>query len=130
MPTLSIFFGIVIYIYWSDHNPPHIHARYSGEEADCSADVMPPLLPSAAPWRVTSCEVIGDHRLHVRFRDGLEGDIQFSETAFHGVFAHLVDPARLAEAEVVLAAVTWPGALDIAPDRIHADIKREGVCVL
>lgn len=33
MPTLSIFFGIVIYIYWSDHNPPHIHARYSGEEA-------------------------------------------------------------------------------------------------
>ena len=33
MPTLSIFFGIVVYIYWSDHNPPHIHARYSGEEA-------------------------------------------------------------------------------------------------
>ena len=33
MPTLSIFFGIVIYIYWSDHNPPHIHARYAGEEA-------------------------------------------------------------------------------------------------
>ena len=32
MPTLSIFFGIVIYIYWSDHNPPHIHARYAGEE--------------------------------------------------------------------------------------------------
>ncbi len=32
MPTLSIFFGIVIYVYWSDHNPPHIHARYAGEE--------------------------------------------------------------------------------------------------
>ena len=33
MPTLSIFFGIVIYIYWTDHPPPHIHARYAGEEA-------------------------------------------------------------------------------------------------
>ena len=33
MPTLSIFFGIVIYVYWTDHNPPHIHARYSGDEA-------------------------------------------------------------------------------------------------
>ena len=32
MPTLSIFFGVVIYIYWSDHNPPHIHARYAGDE--------------------------------------------------------------------------------------------------
>lgn len=32
MPVLSIFFGIVIYIYWSDHNPPHIHVRYAGDE--------------------------------------------------------------------------------------------------
>ena len=91
---------------------------------------MPPLQASSRPWRVTSCEVIGDHRLHVRFRDGLEGDVQFTPTAFYGVFAHLVDPARFAEAKVVLGAVSWPGELDIAPDRIHADIKRAGVSVL
>ena len=91
---------------------------------------MPPLQPSARPWRVVSCEVIGDHRLHVRFRDGLEGDVQFTPDAFHGVFAHLVDPARFAEVDVVLGAVTWPGELDIAPDRIHADIKQTGVSIL
>ncbi len=33
MPTISIFFGIVIQIYWNDHAPPHIHAYYQGREA-------------------------------------------------------------------------------------------------
>jgi hypothetical protein len=33
MPTLSIFYGIVIQIYWSDHPPPHVHARYAEHEA-------------------------------------------------------------------------------------------------
>ncbi|WP_375403130.1 DUF4160 domain-containing protein [uncultured Sphingomonas sp.] len=33
MPTLSIFYGIVIQIYWSDHPPPHFHARYAEYEA-------------------------------------------------------------------------------------------------
>lgn len=33
MPRLSEFYGIVIYMYWGDHNPPHFHAIYGGEEA-------------------------------------------------------------------------------------------------
>ncbi len=82
------------------------------------------------PWRVTACQVIGDHELRVRFRDGLVGEVRFTSSAFHGVFAHLRDPARFAEAEVVLGAVSWPGELDLAPDRLHADIKRDGICVL
>lgn len=32
MPRISIFFGIVIYIYYDDHNPPHFHASYEGLE--------------------------------------------------------------------------------------------------
>lgn len=32
MPILSRFFGIVIYIYWRDHAPPHFHAKYQGQE--------------------------------------------------------------------------------------------------
>lgn len=32
MPILSRFFGIVIYMYWRDHAPPHFHAKYGGEE--------------------------------------------------------------------------------------------------
>ena len=29
MPRISEFYGIAISIYWSDHPPPHFHARYA-----------------------------------------------------------------------------------------------------
>ncbi len=33
MPTISIFFGIIVQMYWRDHAPPHIHVFYQGTEA-------------------------------------------------------------------------------------------------
>ena len=33
MPRISIFFGIVIYMYYDEHAPPHFHAMYEGSEA-------------------------------------------------------------------------------------------------
>ena len=33
MPTISRFYGVVIRMYWSDHPPPHFHARYGAERA-------------------------------------------------------------------------------------------------
>ena len=33
VPRISQFYGIVIEMYFSDHPPPHFHARYSGDEA-------------------------------------------------------------------------------------------------
>jgi Domain of unknown function (DUF4160) len=33
MPRLSYFYGIAIYMYYGDHFPPHIHARYAESEA-------------------------------------------------------------------------------------------------
>lgn len=38
MPRLSEFYGIVIYMYWSDHDPPHFHAIYAGDEAQVRID--------------------------------------------------------------------------------------------
>lgn len=29
MPRISLFLGISIYMYWSDHAPPHFHAIYN-----------------------------------------------------------------------------------------------------
>ncbi len=28
MPTISIFYGIIIQMFWNEHAPPHFHARY------------------------------------------------------------------------------------------------------
>lgn len=33
MPTLCVFYGILIRMYWKDRNPPHFHALYGTEEA-------------------------------------------------------------------------------------------------
>ena len=32
MPEISRFLGIVIYIYYDEHNPPHFHAEYGDHE--------------------------------------------------------------------------------------------------
>ena len=33
MPEISRFFGIVLQMYYADHDPPHFHARYAGQKA-------------------------------------------------------------------------------------------------
>ncbi len=33
MPEISRFYGIVILMYYDDHNPPHFHARYGEDQA-------------------------------------------------------------------------------------------------
>jgi hypothetical protein len=32
MPTISVFFGVVIQMFWRDHGPPHFHAIYAEHE--------------------------------------------------------------------------------------------------
>jgi hypothetical protein len=34
MPVISRFFGVVVFMYWRDHAPPHFHARYGDEEIE------------------------------------------------------------------------------------------------
>ena len=52
MPTISLFYGIVIYLYAFDnrkHNMPHVHAEYSGEIAVFSietGDILEGTIPT------------------------------------------------------------------------------------
>ncbi|MBC7587611.1 MAG: DUF4160 domain-containing protein [Chitinophagaceae bacterium] len=32
MPRIASFYGIVIWMYWRDHQPPHFHAKYQEHE--------------------------------------------------------------------------------------------------
>ena len=40
MPRVSTFFGIVIYMYYNDHLPPHFHAEYGEHEAIYEIDTL------------------------------------------------------------------------------------------
>jgi hypothetical protein len=51
MPTIAYFYGIAIRMYAEDHNPPHFHALYAGNEAHVSiatGDVLKGRLPRTA----------------------------------------------------------------------------------
>jgi hypothetical protein len=38
VPTISVFYGIVIAMYYNDHDPPHFHARYGEHRARIAID--------------------------------------------------------------------------------------------
>lgn len=49
MPTISMFRGIKVFMNWRDHQPPHFHAVYGGEEVIVSIrelEVMEGSMPS------------------------------------------------------------------------------------
>ena len=51
MPEISRFFGIIITMYYDEHNPPHFHARYGSDKAAleiASLRVLEGKLPSRA----------------------------------------------------------------------------------
>lgn len=38
MPIVSMFFGIIIRMFYDDHGVPHFHAEYQGEQASFDLD--------------------------------------------------------------------------------------------
>ncbi len=38
MPIISAFFGIIIRMFYREHEPPHFHAEYQGQSAKFSLD--------------------------------------------------------------------------------------------
>lgn len=51
MPEISRFFGIIIYMYYREHNPPHFHAVYAEHEALISIDSLT-IISGSLPPRV------------------------------------------------------------------------------
>jgi len=49
MPRISTFFGIVITMYWDDHNVPDFHAGYQGHKASIGIDPLAVLAGSLPP---------------------------------------------------------------------------------
>ena len=51
MPEICRFFGIVIAIFYNEHNPPHFHARYNDQKASIKIDdltILEGMLPPRA----------------------------------------------------------------------------------
>ena len=40
MPEICRFFGIVIAVFYDDHDPPHFHARYAGKKVSIEIQTL------------------------------------------------------------------------------------------
>jgi hypothetical protein len=49
MPEISRFFGIVVQMYYADHEPPHFHVRYSGQRALIAIETLSLLAGRLSP---------------------------------------------------------------------------------
>jgi hypothetical protein len=56
MPEISRFLGIVIYMYFNEHNPPHFHAEYNEHKASIAIQSLG-LIEGKLPAKVMSLVV-------------------------------------------------------------------------
>ena len=69
-----------------------------------------------------------DHlHLNVKFRDGLKGKVIFKESHLSGVFEALKNPTLFSRVNCEHGFVEWPGDIDLAPDAMYEEVKKNGV---
>lgn len=63
MPTISMFYGIVVQMFWADHAPPHFHVLYAEYEAQINIQTLE-IIKGDLPKRALALvlEWASDHR--------------------------------------------------------------------
>lgn len=86
-------------------------------------------LSCRTPWKVTKVQAMQNYRLQVEFADGTQGlvDMQRFLSRECGVFKALRESSVFMQAYIDHGAVTWPGELDLAPDRMHEELQNTDV---
>jgi len=77
---------------------------------------------------ITTVRVLADHRLHLRFEDGIEGEIDVAKLIdFRGVFAPLQNRAYFAQVRVnpETGTIEWPNEADLDPDVLYAVVANQ-----
>ena len=76
-----------------------------------SAPTIPPIVCNQ-PDDLSEVKVLDAFRLHVRFHDGIEGEVDLS--------------ARVRSPNAGVFAQLWPGEIDLAPNAMYTEIKKHG----
>lgn len=74
---------------------------------------------------VVEARAVGDHRLFLRFADGVAGEVDVGRLVrWEGVFEPLRDAGLFAQVQVdaELGTVVWPGGADLDPDVLYATV--------
>lgn len=82
--------------------------------------------PSLCEWEVVAVRPLADFQLDVEFADGTRGRFDLSALIHRkagGVFAPLRDSTFFDRVFIDFGAVTWPGAIDLAPDAMYSKLR-------
>jgi hypothetical protein len=82
------------------------------------------------PYDVVSVAPVSHLVISVRFVDGLTGEVEFKESHLFGVFEALKEPALFTQVRCDHGFVEWPGEIDLAPDAMYEEVKKNGRWVL
>jgi hypothetical protein len=71
-------------------------------------------------------------RFYVQFEDGTDGIVDMAQFLEQdcGVFKSLRNLETFNALSIQHGAVTWPGELDLAPDRMHDELQNADVYVV
>ncbi|KAB8293620.1 hypothetical protein DSM100685_0688 [Bifidobacterium avesanii] len=72
--------------------------------------------------KVTECEPLPGFRLRVACSDGSRGVFDMSKYVTRGMFREVNTPERFNMVRLVFGVPTWPGDIDIAPERVRSDM--------
>lgn len=92
-----------------------------------------PTVTCTAPWRLVEIIPLEDFKLKVKFVDGTCGLVEIKRLIMSkkaGIFAKLRDVNIFNQVYLVCGVATWEDEIDLAPDTMHDEIKRNGVCTL
>lgn len=79
--------------------------------------------------KVVDLKPMGDHRLWVRFSDGLEGVRDFADVVAQGgqMVEPLRDPAFFAKAFISFGVPSWPNGFDVDAIALHMEMEAAGL---
>lgn len=81
---------------------------------------------------VVEVRPIGGHRVHLRFEDGVEGDLDLGKVIeFKGIFGPIRDEREFAKVQLhpELGTIVWPNGADLDPDVLYSLLSHEPIDV-
>lgn len=80
MPTISMFYGILIKMYYDEHQPPHFHAYYNENKAlfDFNGNLLEGKMPTKQAKLIQAWAIIHEEELKANWNLS-----RASETLFH-----------------------------------------------
>ena len=74
-------------------------------------------------FKPVEVKALPGYRLHVRYEDGIEGEVDLSSLAGRGVFVHWKEPGAFENVTIGSGGeIRWGDQIDLCPDAIYMQI--------